>query len=72
MNRLARWLILTGVTSIVLILTAVLMIAASPAVAATPRIEPQTGTTAALAPDLAKALATAAPDQRLNVIVEMR
>lgn len=81
MERLTRWLVLIVVTSATLASIAALIIAASPsAVAQHPGSdrswqEPlafRPPPLAVLEPTLAKALATAAPDQRLNIIVEMR
>ncbi len=73
MTHPARWLLLLTITITALLLVATLMMAASPAAA--PRDLPPAPRLAApdrLEPDLAKALATAGPDARLNVIVEMR
>jgi hypothetical protein len=86
MNRLTRWLILATVTSAVLALTAALIceaslrsaplglwgVAASPAGGPPPETGKQREPLALLEPELAKVLAMAAPDERLNVIVEMR
>jgi len=82
MTRPARWLLLLIVTIAALLLAATLIMAASPA--AVPRDlppavqlsvhaeAPRLATSALLEPDLAKALATAGPGERLHVIVEMR
>ncbi len=80
MERLARWLVLITLTCAVLVLTATLIAVASPPAFRRPtpntqRPSPPASRTfsfAAVEPDLAKALATAEPDTRLNVIVEMR
>jgi uncharacterized repeat protein (TIGR01451 family) len=79
-ERLARWLILIALTCVALTLTAALIAAASPADAqpADPKVRqadpstPSPQSLVKLEPDLAKAMATAGPDERLNIIVEMR
>jgi uncharacterized repeat protein (TIGR01451 family) len=71
MKRLTRWLILVCLTSAVLAITAALIAAASSPAAPAP-VETQRQPLALLEPELAKALASAAPDARLNVIVELR
>jgi uncharacterized repeat protein (TIGR01451 family) len=72
MDRLARWLILMIVTCVALALTAVLIAAASPATRYVRSAERQIEPAAVLEPALAKALAVAPPDQRLDVIIELR
>jgi uncharacterized repeat protein (TIGR01451 family) len=72
MDRLARWLILMIVTCVALALTAVLIAAASPSTRNVRSAERQVESVAVLEPALAKALAVAPPDQRLDVIVELR
>jgi uncharacterized repeat protein (TIGR01451 family) len=79
-ERLARWLVLITLTCAILALTAALIGAASPTRAQyggpdglqKKPLAPSPQSLAPLEPDLAKALATAGPDQRLNIIVEMQ
>ncbi len=81
MNRSARWLILLTVTGVAVVFTAALIVVVSPrAVAQHPgadsaadeKLVGHSSPSAELEPALAKALATAGRDQRLNIIVEMR
>jgi uncharacterized repeat protein (TIGR01451 family) len=75
MKQLTRWWILIVVTGGVVALTMTLLVVASPPITRPPSpaaLPDQELPLASLEPDLAKALTTAAPGERLNVIVEMR
>ena len=72
MNRWARWLILTAATCIAVALMAILITAASSSASSIPNSTRREQTTTVLEPQLAKALAMSGPNERLNIIVEMR
>jgi uncharacterized repeat protein (TIGR01451 family) len=80
MERLTRWLVLITLTCAVLVLTAMLVAAVFPTAAQRPHpkdrnqgpVDPAVPLNLTLEPELAKALAMAQPDERLDIIIEMR